>query len=286
MRGDLFMRWSAGIVVLLAGACHAGGGSPGSPAAPDAPSFDAQPADASVDAGVSAFSFVPASLDFGYVAPDTNSAPIELTVFNNTNTDIPDFSLGLSGDDTIELVISQTTCTSTLPRGGCKLDLGFDPRSVGEHMMAITAKAPGQIPATAQIHAFGGIEPHPFGTSISFLDFGTVTVGSSYGQVVTYQNSGSTTLPPVSFMFAGESPDQYHLEDDHCTGVQLPPQATCTVVVVYEPTASMTPGAAILYGTALDTSELDLRGMASDATTHSISPAAARGHARCTRRRS
>ena len=263
------MRRVTGIVVLLAAACHGGSGSP---AAPDAPSLDPGPADAPVDAGVSAFSFAPPSLDFGYVAPGTDSAPMELTVLNNTNTDIPDFSLALSGDDTTEFVISQTTCTSTLIRGGCKLQLGFAPTSVGEHMMKLTAMAPGQLPASASIHAIGGVAPHPFGTSISSLDFGTVTVGNSYGQVVTYQNSGTTTLPPVSFMFAGESPDQYHLEDDHCTGVQLPPQATCTVVVVYQPTAWMTPGAAILYGTALDTSELDLRAMATPATTLSISP--------------
>jgi len=259
---------SAIVAVLLAGACHGGT----SPTTPDASLADAASADVPVDAPPSSFSFVPTSLDFGYVPPGTNSAPMPLAVVNNTSADIPDFSLVLSGDDTIELITTQTTCTSTLSVDGCTLELSFQPRSVGDHMMEITAMAPSQISATASIHASGGTPPPGFGTAASYLDFGTVIVGNSYGQVVTYENSGTTTLPPVSFMFAGESPDQYHLEDDHCTGLQLAPRGTCTVVVVYTPTAWMTPGAAILYGTADNTSELDLRAVAGAATSLSVSP--------------
>jgi hypothetical protein len=261
----------AWLLAVLAGACH-GGTSPATidgAATPDA-AVDAT-ADASVDAAVSPFSFVPASLDFGYVPPGTVSAPIHLTVVSSITGDIPNFSLSFTGDDTAEIQISQTTCSSTF-NSDCMMDIEFAPQTAGDHMMQITASAPGQISASAPIHAIGGIAPHPFGQGSSYLDFGTVIVGDISGQLVTYHNWGTTTLPPITFMFAGESPDQYYLSNDHCTGVQLGPMETCTVVVVYAPTSLMTPGAAVLYGTAVDTDELDLRADPAAATTLSISP--------------
>jgi len=157
------MKQAAWLLGSLAGACR--GGTP--PLAVDAsPTLDASPADtradAPVDALAPAFSFVPASLDFGYVLPGTASAPIHLVVVNNTNVTVPDFSLTLSGDDTIDLNISQTDCMSTLRGGDCSMDMEFVPRTDGVHMMTITATAPGQPSATASIHAIGGMAPHPF----------------------------------------------------------------------------------------------------------------------------
>lgn len=257
------------LVLALAGACN-GGTTPitgdGSPM-PDA-SADAA-GDAPADAPVSPFSFDPASLDFGYAGNPNTGLPQHLVI--DAIGTFPQFSLSLAGDETGALDIIETSCSSTLSGGGCSMEVIYSPQTPGDHTMTITASSPGQLSASAQIHAIGGTQPHPFGAGLPFLDFGIVTVGETYGQPVTYTNHGSTTLPAISFMFAGESPDQWKLIDDHCTGVQLAPMATCTVTVVYAPTR-LVPGAAILYGTAFDSDELDLRADPSAATTLSISP--------------
>lgn len=260
-------RW---LLVVFASGCQ-GGSSPVTPDAaipvdgavitPDAPSPDAAP--------IAAIAFDPPSLDFGYVS--SVASPLRLTVLNNAHVPIPQFALSLAGDDTADLYLSATTCSSTLDRGGCWIDLTYMPHD-GDHTMTITASAPGVLPTTASLHAIGGTEPHPFGTGLLYLDFGVVTVGQTYGQLVRYRNAGTTTLPAASFTFGGESPNQYYLTDDHCTGVQLGPSETCTVVVVYAPTDTHTPGAAILWGTAQDRDELDLRADPGPATTISISP--------------
>lgn len=259
------------IVLLLLAACH-GGMSPTTGDAPPTPDAGVDAAaDAPADAPVSPFTFVPDSLDFGYVGTTGAATSPQYLRVSAIGT-YPGFSISLSGDSTDAFHILTTSCTSTLSGGGCEMYVEYTPLTLGDHTMTVTASAPGQIPATAQIHAIGGDMPHPFGAGLPFLDFGTLTVGELYGKPVTFHNHGTTTLPAVSFMFSGESPDQWQLTDDHCTGVQLAPGATCTVTVVYAPTA-MVPGAAVLYGTAFDTDEIDLRADPKPATTLSISPA-------------
>lgn len=261
----------AALVLAVAGACH-GATAPittdGSPM-PDATAAGDAPGDAAVDATVSPFSFDPPSLDFGW-AGNLNTGLPQHIVISAIGT-YPQFSLSLAGDETDKLDIIQTSCSSTLSGGGCSMDVIYSPQTPGDHTMTMTASAPGQISASAQIHAFGGTMPHPFGAGLPYLDFGLVTVGDIYGQPVTYKNSGTTTLPAISFNFAGESPDQWQLANDHCTGVQLAPMGTCTVTIVYAPT-TLQPGAAVLYATAFDTDEIDLRADPRAASTLSISP--------------
>lgn len=251
-------------VLVLVAACRVGSTSDRVTGMP--------PADAAIDAPVSPFSFVPASIEFLYVPPGTASAPVQVAVVSSAGVEIDGFALSLTGDDALELSIGLTTCTSTIPPLGCVMQLYFSPLSDGDHMMTLTATAPGQIPASASIHAIAGLPPPGLTANVSFLDFGTLAVGNSSSQTVTYQNAGTATLPPIAFSFGGESPGEYHLAQDHCTGVQLAPQATCTVDVVYVPTSVMMPGAAILIGTAGNTTELDLRATPEAATMLSISP--------------
>ena len=254
-------------LLALASACTGGM----SPATVDGASSDATAdatPDAPADAATPAFTFSPTSIDFGYFATPAAEAPVRLTLMNSGPRVAG--ALALTGDDTIDFHITQTTCNSIL-EDGCWMDVIYTPHQSGDHTMTVTASAPGYVSASTSIHAIPGVMPHPFGAGVPYLDFGIVAVGDTYGQPVTYTNSGTTTLPPVSFTFAGESPDQWYLANDHCTGVQLAPMATCTVTVVYAPT-TLQPGAAVLYGTAFDTDEIDLRADPRAATTLSISP--------------
>ena len=118
------------LVVLLVGACH-GGMSPAS--VDGAVSADAPAADAPIDAGVSPFSFEPATIDFGSVFVGSVSAPLHVVVDNTSGADIPGFALSLS--DTAALTVFQTTCSSTLDHGGCSVDLEFAAQTEGDHVM-------------------------------------------------------------------------------------------------------------------------------------------------------
>ncbi len=243
-------------------------------ASPAAVTSDAAPADAGVPADVrpSPFVWTHATTDFGYVSIGSAGALTQLVVNNTASGAIDDFAIELGGDDTDEFLISQTTCTSTIT-DGCSLTVGFAPRAAGDHTLAVSAIAPGYAPATATIHAIAGSPPPGLSTDSNRLDGGSVIVGSSADKVVTFRNLGTATLMPIAFVLAGEAPEAWRLDDDHCSGQQLPVSGACTVDLVYTPTDISDPGTATLLATAAPiTLELDLRAGPAPATTIAVSP--------------
>jgi hypothetical protein len=68
------------------------------------------------------------------------------------------------------------------------------------------------------------------------FDFGTQVVGMpSATKTITITNTGGVASGSVSAGLSGSS--DYFLVSDGCTGIVLPPSATCTVGVRFSPSA-------------------------------------------------
>ena len=270
---------------VVASACTSpGSAGPGLVPGTDAGVDAAAPADAMIDAApdarppTSRFSFMPATLDFGYVPVGGFSNEKNLLVNNNGIANITEFALSVSGSDaaavTIDVDPSNEKCTSTLTPLGCIADVILQVTEPGELDAQIIAMGSDQIPASVAVHAIGG-SPLQASWDQPVLDFGTVAVGSEAGQLVTYTNTGTVTLPPVSFDLTGEVPDQFRLEDDLCSGVALAGGASCSVVIAYAPTSVERGGTATLFGSAGNVTEIDLRGAPAATTSIEVSPGSA-----------
>ena len=173
----------------------------------------------------------PATLNFPSQAVGTVSASQPVTLQNTGQVALMVGALSVSSSD----FNASSQCPSALPAGAaCTLSIAFAPTATGPRSATLTVAA--NVPGGVLTSALAGIGA-PGGVMVLTplrLDFGELLIGStSPVEYLTIANTGtgSSTLqtPTISGPF--------RMTANTC-GAALPPNTSCTVGIVFTPTAS------------------------------------------------
>jgi hypothetical protein len=173
----------------------------------------------------------PTALSFGYQVAGTTSGAQTLQIANNALTPIEITSIGASSG-----FGATSACPASLaPDAKCNVSVTFNPTEVG--MVAGSLYVAINLPASIQTVALtgAGVSPGPVASvSPASLKFGNqlVTTPSS-PQSVMLSNTGTAALAITSIAFSSDD-----FVENHTCGSSLAMGATCTVVVMFNPTAA------------------------------------------------
>ena len=188
---------------------------------------------------------VPPSLVFADQVVGTASAPQSVTLTNERNVVLTISSIVIGGTNSADFTAT-TTCGSRVNSlASCGIAVTFQPTAIGARnaMVTITDNGGGgsqSVPLSGM-----GIPTGPYVTlSPVSLIFGKQRVGtSSLPQVVTLTNVGSATLSITSLNVTGANSGDYS-ESNTC-GNSVNPGVSCTITVIFTPTAMGTWTAAV-----------------------------------------
>jgi hypothetical protein len=189
----------------------------------------------------------PSIVDFGSVMSDTASDARTLTLRNSGSSAIEALTITSSNP---AFVIDVQACPPIAPGAACTFAVTLKPTIAGIQQAIISlTTAEGILLATAKVTGVGlaHTTPPPLVTSPPTLDFGTVTVGTrSAPQVFTVVNGGDETTGPLSVQKTdGLAGGASEFATTTTCAAGLPPGATCTVSVTFQPTATGRASAAI-----------------------------------------
>ncbi|PSH03952.1 MAG: hypothetical protein CXZ00_09035, partial [Acidobacteria bacterium] len=192
-------------------------------------------------ASFAAVSFSPSSLSFGSQAVGTTSAARLVTFSNSgrtsqsfgTKTIAGDYAWGGTG-----------TCGQTLAaRSSCTMSLVFKPTASGTRTGSLTVGS-----TVISLTGTGTTSATPVSFSPSSLSFGTQAVGSTSAvKLVTFSNSGSTSQSFGTETIAGD----YAWGGTGTCGSTLAANSTCTMSLVFKPTASGTRNGSLAVGSMI-----------------------------------
>jgi outer membrane protein assembly factor BamB len=173
----------------------------------------------------------PTAFDYGTVLDSTHSAPATFTVSNHSSTTVSPSVASLAGS---QFKASSDTCTGAALAAGatCSIEVVFTPTGFGSTSASLSVTSTPGGAATAGLS----------GTAESWVtfpgtkDYGTVPVGSSSAATFVMVNLSSASL----VQYAQVSGSGFSLTSDGCSGVTLAPNASCTMVVTFAPSAKGT----------------------------------------------
>jgi hypothetical protein len=172
----------------------------------------------------------PTSLSFGNKVVGVTSAAKTVTLTNTGNLTLNISSITISGD--FALKPSTKPCGSTVAVGAnCKISATFTPTQLGTRTGNITitdnaSNSPQMVPLSGK-----GIAPATL--TPANAKYTSQTVGTtSVAKVFTLKNNLSTTLTGVSISTTGD----FSVSSTFC-GSSVAPGGTCTINVVFTPTA-------------------------------------------------
>ena len=171
----------------------------------------------------------PTAFDYGTVLDSTHSAPATFTVTNHSSTTVSPSVASLAGS---QFTVSHDTCTgATLAAGAtCSIVVVFTP--TGGFGSTSASLSVSSTPGGAAGASLSGTA-EPWVTFPSTKDYGTVPVGSSSAATFVMVNLSSASL----VQYAQVSGSGFSLTSDSCSGVTLAPNASCTMVVTFAPSA-------------------------------------------------
>ncbi len=211
----------------------------------------------------------PALQNFGDVVVGETSADAMFTVTNAGTAVSPALASVISGSG--YEIVADMCAGMTLSAGGtCMITVNFTPSGPGAASGSLTVSA-GTASAMATLEGTGLTDPMLSITPTPY-DFGTNVVSTvSAAQTFTITNTGESDSGTIMASLSGSDATQFMIETDGCMGMTLGAGATCTVDVVYAPTAagshsadllvSASPGGSVtgvLSGTAVRPAALQL----------------------------
>jgi Cep192 domain 4/Abnormal spindle-like microcephaly-assoc'd, ASPM-SPD-2-Hydin/HYDIN/CFA65/VesB-like, Ig-like domain len=187
-------------------------------------------------------SLSPASLTFANQAVGTTSAAQTVTLKNTGNAALTLSGIALSGTNAGDFAQSNN-CGSSLAAGAsCTLSVTFKPSATGIRTASLTVTD--NAPGSPQSVSLSGNTAPSVSLSPASLTFASQAVMmTSSPQTVTLTNSGSATLTITSIAFTGTHAGDFS-EADNCNG-SVAAGATCTIAVLFTPSAAGTRTAAL-----------------------------------------
>jgi Abnormal spindle-like microcephaly-assoc'd, ASPM-SPD-2-Hydin/NHL repeat len=190
--------------------------------------------------GISNVSLSPTTITFPTTAVGVGSAPIKITLTNNTGVSLTlsNPAITMTGPFTNA---ATTTCTNSLviaASGTCVINVTFKPAAVGFALGSV--KVNDSDVTTPQSVVLQG-----YGTGIKFtpatVNFGTVTRGTQVSSTVTITNVGTTNVYFTGAELAGTNSADFSVnygDNAPCNNTAsnpLKPAGTCQITVYFDP---------------------------------------------------
>jgi hypothetical protein len=180
--------------------------------------------------------FTPTSVDFGTV-PVGSSATRTITVSNAGPGPTIVYGDRLSQDTTPYFTVADPRCdggTVLFLGGSCKYTIRFRPTSAGVAIATFSFQDTSGAVHQVDVRGIGG---SPILAAVpGQVDFGSVEVGTApASRTVTFSNTGDADLLVGTVAIDGDS--DFGLGPDDCSGATVPPGASCTVTVRFQPSA-------------------------------------------------
>jgi hypothetical protein len=189
-------------------------------------------------AGAHLTSQTPSGTDFGTVNVGQQSTSIAILVVNDGVAATGAISVAIADADAASFGIDEDGCTDQVlaPGGSCGIYLHFTPAAAGpaSATLAVHDNAGDMVlvPLTGTGATSGALLFMP-----TTAAFGPVAAGSSSpGIVFVLTNSGAAS-GPIASAIIGTNATDFAIANDTCAGQSLDMGATCSVTVVYEPSA-------------------------------------------------
>lgn len=176
-------------------------------------------------------SFSPTSLAFPATVEQTSSGPLTVTLTNTGNATAQQLQAGGSG----YAFVFSSNCGATLPPGAsCQVTATFYPFSTGSFGAYISAGAQyqGDVQASIPVSGVGVTAPAALFCPNPVTFAAQAVNTSSSPQPVIVTNTGSASLTISGISASGD-----FSQTSNC-GASLAPRASCTINVVFSPTAS------------------------------------------------
>ena len=174
---------------------------------------------------------VPSTVTFASQQTGTLSAPATITVTNSGNAALAVSSVVTSGD----FVESDTCVGASVAQGAsCSIQVRFQPTAAGARTGLLTVY--GNVPGGQATAALSGTATPPAAIVLTpvTLTFVATNLGStSTPGNITIANTGGTTSGLQTPVITGD----FNISANTC-GATLEPQSSCTVSIVFKPTAS------------------------------------------------
>lgn len=149
-------------------------------------------------------------------------------------------SIAISGTDSGDFTMSGKTCGATISASStCSVTITFTPTASGARAATLTLNHSGfNSSATVPLSGTGTGKISTLTVSPQSLSFGASDIGSSTAaQTATLQSDGTTTITINSVTINGTNPGDFSITANTC-GSSLAGSASCTIGVLFKPTAS------------------------------------------------
>ena len=183
----------------------------------------------------------PASLSFPGTSVASSSAPLTVTLTNGPGSPISISSIGVSGSNASDFLVSSNTCGASLAiAASCTVSIVFEPGAAGTRTANLTfADSATNSP---QIVALSGSGSSTGATSVSpsGLTWAAVAVGNKSGQkTVTVTNGNGAAITISSISFSGANPGDFSVFSKTCDAT-LAPATSCSLNILFGPTGTGT----------------------------------------------
>jgi len=176
------------------------------------------------------------------------------------------YSLEIVGPGSSSFWIGQSSCygANLNPDETCSVQVNFNPNDATTYEAQLRAGSEGGTSFTADLSGEGGrarIGPISDPTS-----FGATAVGSpGVTRTIEIANSGNYTGGAFIAIVAGGAIGSFHLLDENCTGIPLSPEATCNLLVNFQPLSTGVKTARLgLFGDSDGGSQITLTGIGTE----------------------
>jgi hypothetical protein len=211
--------------------------------------------------------FEPGSYDFGLRQVNSTSQAY-LQLRNNGAAVAPVYSLEISGPGSSAFWIGQSNCfgANLNPGESCSVQVNFGPNDANEYAVQLRAGSERGTSFSAGLSGEGGraiVAP-----VVDPTNFGATAVGSA-GVTRTIEVLNSGNYPGGAFIavIAGGAIGSFQLLDENCTGFQLSPEASCTLLVNCRPLSTGVKTARLgLFGDSEGGGQVTLTGIGTEAT--------------------
>ena len=185
------------------------------------------------------------SLSFGSVTVGASSTVRNVTLTNSGTASLIGIAISRAGSYPDDYSYTTTCATSLAASSSCTVSVIFKPVAAGTRNATVNViTALSTTPQTVSLSGTG-VAPVPVVTlSATSLSFASTSVGTATAaQVVTVRNTGAASLTITGITLSGSAPADYS-KSTTCTA-SLDVGSSCTVSVIFKPTAKGTRAAAL-----------------------------------------
>jgi hypothetical protein len=210
--------------------------------------------------------FEPGSYDFGLQQTNSNASQAYLQLRNNGAAVAPVYSLEIVGPGSSSFWIGQSNCygANLNPNETCSVQVNFNPNDVTTYEAQLRAGSEGGTSFSADLSGEGGRAS--IGPVSNPTSFGAAAVGSpGVTRAIEVTNSGNYPGGAFIAIVAGGAIGSFHLLDENCTGIPLDPEASCSLLVNFQPLSTGVKTARLgLFGDSDGGSQITLTGIGTE----------------------